>query len=93
MGRPEQSTAVHVAKGASYIFLQNIATNIMMVVSFAILARLITPVEMGVMAVLLIVIGASRIVACLGMPSSVTRFVAESLSSMFIQRMSTHILL
>jgi hypothetical protein len=27
------------------------------------------------------------------MPSSVTRFVAESLSSMFIQRMSTHILL
>jgi len=80
MGRPEQSTAVHVAKDASYIFLQNIATNIMMVVSFAILARLITPVEMGGMAVLLMVIGASRVVACIGMPSSVTRFMAESMA-------------
>jgi O-antigen/teichoic acid export membrane protein len=41
----------------------------MMVVSFSILARLITPMEMGGMAVLLMVIGASRVVACIGMPS------------------------
>jgi len=80
MGGSEQSTAVHVAKGASYIFLQNIATNVMMVVSFAILARLITPAEMGGMAVLLMVIGASRVIACFGMPSSVTKFIAGSMA-------------
>ena len=80
MNRLEGSTAVHVARGASYVFLQNVATSIMMVVSFAILARLITPAEMGVMAVLLMVIGASRVIVCLGMPSSVTKFIAESMA-------------
>jgi O-antigen/teichoic acid export membrane protein len=55
-------------------------TNVMMVVSFSILARLITPLEMGGMAVLLMVVGASRVVACIGMPSSVTRFMAESMA-------------
>ena len=100
MNRPERSVAVHVARGASYIFLQNIATNIMMVVSFAILARLITPVEMGGMAVLLMVIGASRVIACLGMSSSVTKFIAESMAKndrvaaagVFYQAMRTSLL-
>jgi len=54
MGRAEGSTAVHVARGSSYLLLQSMATNVMMVVSFSILARLITPLEMGGMAVLLI---------------------------------------
>jgi O-antigen/teichoic acid export membrane protein len=80
MSRAEKSTAVDVARGSSYLFLQSMATNVMMVVSFSILARLITPLEMGGMAVLFMVIGASRVVACIGMPSSVTRFMAESMA-------------
>ncbi|MCJ7506469.1 glycosyltransferase [Candidatus Bathyarchaeota archaeon] len=80
MSRPEDSTAVHVARGESYIFLQNITTNFMMVISFSILARLITPVEMGGMAVLLMVIGASCVVVCIGMPSSVTKFNAPRMT-------------
>jgi O-antigen/teichoic acid export membrane protein len=77
------------------------ATNVMMVVSFSILARLITPLEMGGMAVLLMVIGASRVVACIGMPSSVTRFMAESMAKndhtaaagVFYQAIRTNLLL
>jgi len=52
----------------------------MMVVSFGILARLIAPVEIGGMAVLLIVVGASRVIVCLGMPNSVTKFIAGSMA-------------
>jgi len=80
MSGSESSVAVHVARGASYILLQGMTTNGMMVVSFAILARLITPVEMGEMAVLLMVLGASRVIVCLGMPSSLTKFIAGSMA-------------
>lgn len=80
MSESGASVAVHVAKGASYIVFQNVVTNGMLVVCFSILARLITPVEMGEMAVLLMVIGASRVVVCLGMPSSVTKFIAGSMA-------------
>jgi len=101
MSRAERSTAVHVARGSSYLLLQNMATNVMMIVSFSILARLITPMEMGGMAVLLMVIGASRVVACIGMPSSVTRFMAESMAKndraaaagVFYQAVRTNLLL
>ncbi len=101
MSQVEGSTAVHVARGSSYLLLQNMATNVMMVVSFAILARLITPLEMGGMAVLMMVVGASRVVACIGMSSSVTRFMAESMArndrtraaGVFYQAIRTNLLL
>jgi len=101
MSESKPSSAVHVARGASYIFLQNVAMNAMMVVSFSILARLITPIEMGAMAVLLMVIGASRVLACLGMQSSVTKFIAGSMAKndraaaagVFYQAIRTNLLL
>jgi len=101
MNPPEDSTAVRVAKGASYIFIQNIATNIMMVVSFGILARLLTPVEIGGMAVLLMFVGASRVILCLGMSNSVTKFIAVSMArndraeaaGVFYQAIRTNLLL
>jgi O-antigen/teichoic acid export membrane protein len=80
MSRPQESTAVHVARGAFYILTQNAASNIMMIVSFAILARLITPLEMGEMAVLLMIIEASRVIVCLGMSNSVTVLIAGSMA-------------
>ena len=76
----QETGAVHVARGASYIFLQGIATNILMAAAFAIIARIITTAEMGAMAVLLMITGASRMITCLGMPASVTKFVAEQLA-------------
>ena len=72
--------AVHVARGASYLLAQGIITNILMAVTFAIIARIITTAEMGAMAVLMMIIGAARLIACLGMPTSVTRFLAEHLA-------------
>jgi O-antigen/teichoic acid export membrane protein len=77
------------------------ATNAMLVVSFSILARLVTPVEMGEMAVLLMVVGLSRVIVCLGMPRSVTRFIAESMAkndrmeaaAVFYQAIKTNLLL
>jgi len=77
MTRDQTAAAVHVARGASYIFLQGITTNLLMAATFAIVARVITTAEMGTMTVLLMITGAARIVACLGMPASVTRFIAE----------------
>jgi len=80
MSVSERSVAVRVARGATYILMQNMATNALMVVSFSILARLITPAEMGEMVVLLMVIDASRVITCLGMQRSVTKFMAESMA-------------
>jgi O-antigen/teichoic acid export membrane protein len=80
MDGSEPSAAAQLARKSSYVLVQNVVTSVVTVVSFSILARLITPLEMGGMAVLLMIIGASRVVACLGMPSSVTRFMAESMA-------------
>jgi len=76
----QQSAAVHVAKGASYIFLQGIATNLMMATTFAIIARIITTAEMGTIAVLTMVTGTCQLLANIGMQSGVTKFMAESLA-------------
>ena len=80
MNQTGRSTAVQVARGSSYLLLQSIATNLMMAVSFSLLARFITPSEMGGMAVLLMVIGASQVIVCFGVPSSVTKFIAGSMT-------------
>jgi len=74
------SEAVHVARGTSYFIIQNVVTSAAMVVSFAILARLLSPQEMGIFAVLLLVNGACQIVGTLALPQAVTRFVAENLA-------------
>lgn len=76
----QEPAAVRVAKGASYVFLQGIATNIMMAITFAIIARIITTAEMGAIAVLTMVTGACQLLANIGMPSGVTKFTAESLA-------------
>jgi len=49
-----------------------------MVLSFAILARLITPKEMGILAVLSMVNGLCQMIASLALPQAVIRFIAES---------------
>lgn len=80
MGSPREYslTSVHVARGASYIIMQNIVTNGAQVVTFAILARLITPMEMGILAVLTLVNGLCQIIGTVALPQAVTKFIAES---------------
>ena len=79
VSRMESSNAVHVARGASYIAIQNLTANAAMVVSFAILARLITTKDMGILAVLNLVNGLCQTVATLALQQAATRFVAEHL--------------
>ncbi len=45
--KPGMPSAVHVTRGVSYLVIQNIVTNAVTVMSFAILARLISPKEMS----------------------------------------------
>ncbi len=75
------SYAVHLARGTSYIIVQNITTSAAMIVSFAILARIITPKEMGILAVLSLLSGLCQTTASLALPEAATRFVAEKLAS------------
>jgi stage V sporulation protein B len=72
--------AVDVARGSFYLTLQNVITNIVVVASFAILARLITPKDMGIWAVLLLVNALCQVTANLGLPTAATRYVADTLA-------------
>ena len=45
-------SAVAVSRGASYLTLQTVVTSVAQVLSFAILARIVTPSEVGILAIL-----------------------------------------
>jgi len=72
--------AVHVTRGASYLIIQVLANNVVSLTAFAVLARLITPGEMGIMAVLLLVGGICQTFASFAIPQATTKFVAEQIS-------------
>ena len=67
-----------MARGASYIIIQNITASAAMAVSFAVIARLITTEEMGIMAVLLLVNGFCQLIATLSLQQAVTKFISEN---------------
>jgi len=69
--------AVHVARGASFLFIQNLVTSIVGAVGFGIIARLITKTEMGVYVTLSLVFALAQIGASFAFPSAAVKFVAE----------------
>jgi len=73
----ENSSAVYVARGASYLFIQNIASTIILIAAFALIARLITQAEMGILATLTLIVGVCQLIASLGLPSAATKFIPE----------------
>jgi len=72
--------AVQVTRGASYLIIQVLANNVVSLTAFAVLARLITPGEMGIMAVLLLVGGICQTFASFAIPQATTKFIAEQIS-------------
>lgn len=58
--------------------MNDVATTIVGFLSFAIIVRLLTPTEVGVMAILLLVLDLSQTVVDLGLPSALNKFVAQS---------------
>lgn len=70
---------VNVTRGVSYLVLQSVGTNVVIIVSFVVLARLISTQEMGIYAVLLL-INASCVAFFTWFPQAVVKFVAENIS-------------
>ncbi|HYW01938.1 MAG TPA: hypothetical protein VE862_10740, partial [Candidatus Acidoferrum sp.] len=70
---------VHFTRGASYLVMQNLSVNALSVVSFVILARLISPKEMGIWAILQLILAAASVFVT-WYPQAVTKFVAENIS-------------
>lgn len=66
-----------VARGASYRMLDSIGSTIVSILAFAIIARLLTRADMGVMAVLLLVSVGIQVLAAFGVGSASTRFIAQ----------------
>jgi O-antigen/teichoic acid export membrane protein len=72
--------AVELARGASYVIIQNMISWAAILVSFPIIARLLTPREMGIWTILLFVNQLGQTIATLGLPGAVTKYVAELIS-------------
>jgi len=71
--------AVHVARGASFLFIQNVVTSTVGAVGFGIIARLITKTEMGVYVTLSLVFALAQIGASFALPSAAIKFISELL--------------
>ena len=69
--------AVQVARGASFLFIQNVVTSIVGAVGFGIIARLMTKTEMGVYVTLSLVFALVQIGASFALPSAAVKFIAE----------------
>lgn len=74
------NTHVHFTRGASYLVLHSLGINAVNIVSFAILARLISTKEMGIYAILLLINATCQTFATLALDQAVTKFVAENSS-------------
>jgi len=73
----EMDVAIFVARGASYIFIQNIAQAIIGIAALAFIARLISKTEMGVFSTIMLITSAAQIAAAIGLSSAGTKFIAE----------------
>jgi O-antigen/teichoic acid export membrane protein len=76
----ERTSAVQVARSASYILMQTLITTVIQVVAFAFIARLISTTQMGLLAILALMVGLAQLIAPLSLPSAIARFVAEELA-------------
>ena len=65
--------------------MQSLGVNLVQIVSFVILARLISPKEMGILAILGLITATCQAFGALSVPSAVTKFVAENTAGSAIQ--------
>jgi O-antigen/teichoic acid export membrane protein len=60
--------------------MQTLATTTVGVVTFAFIARLISTSQMGLLAILSLILSLAQLIAPLALPNAITRFVAEELA-------------
>jgi len=70
--------SVRFTRGASYLITQSLGVNLVQIVAFVILARLISTREMGILAVLSLITATCQTFGTLSISSAVTKFVAEN---------------
>jgi len=74
---PALRPVARVARGATYLFVQGLVCNVIGVVYFVILVRLLTPEEMGVYAVLTFLLALVQALGTLALPSAAVKYIAQ----------------
>lgn len=77
---PASDQRVQLSRGASYLVIQNLGSSAVTIVAFIVLARLISPAEMGIWTILLLVTATCQTFVTLSIDQAVTKFVAENMS-------------
>jgi O-antigen/teichoic acid export membrane protein len=93
------ASAVSVSRGASYLTIQTVITAVAQVLSFAVLARLITPSEVGILAILSLIIALAQTLNGTAVSQATTTFIGglppdsrEAASAIFYQSLRVTIL-
>jgi len=76
------TSAVTVSRGASYLTIQTIITSVVQVLAFAILTRLITPAEVGILAILSLITTLAQTINGGAFSQAATRFIGELTSDL-----------
>ncbi len=71
------ASAVAVSRGASYLTIQTLITSIAQALAFAVLARIITPSEVGILAVLSLIVALSQALNGAAFQQAATKFIGE----------------
>ena len=69
--------SARLVRGSAYLATQSIVTTLIGAVALAFIARILTPVEMGVTVVLTLTLGLAQVFTDLGFSGGLTKFVAE----------------
>jgi O-antigen/teichoic acid export membrane protein len=70
-------SAVAVSRGASYLTIQTVVTTVAQVLAFAVLARIITPAEVGILAVLTLITNLTQAVNGAVFQQAAMKYVGE----------------
>jgi len=72
-------STVRIARGASLLVFNTSFSALFGVVAFALISRLLTKTDMGVMTTLLMVTSTCQLASTFGLPNASTKFIAESM--------------
>lgn len=72
-------SAVKILRGASFLVFDTSVSALVGILAFALISRLITRTEMGIMTVLLMVTSTCQLISTMGLSSASTKFIAEAM--------------
>ena len=94
------TSAVTVSRGASYLTIQTFVTIVAQVLAFAVLTRLITPTEVGILTILSLITALSQTLNGVPFSQAATKFIGalisdsrEAASAVFYQSLRVTLLL